>query len=519
MSLSLLLRLKRGAGGFGIDVAADGTIIQLAKGGQAELDGMLRPKDRVVEVGGELLAGRTLGSLLAGVKPMQVVELTIRRIDADLSSQLRVHSLPVVDATYRMLKLPVRRSPEGMGIELVGSMIRKLAGNALNDMLLKPGDVILSVDGKQVIRNEIKPLLAEQRPVHLLVVVRLCHRTGSSGEIAHTANADSRAVAHSTMPDASGPSPMSSPLALPSELHLTASSAAAALPAAPAREKQADLERGGSAESEETEGTEEIDGEEGTEGDEIEESEAGDESEAEDGETDEGKEGSDFESATTSKEGSDFNYGESAEANGAYSCGVVVKQSSSPHPLENKAKVARRHDEIPQIVAVQIRVLPEIEAGRAAVTSPTGTITNGLTAPSSPPNLNRKPTHLQSKKENTTKSAPMQSAAAKRVKGGVRVPAEVEASHFDPLDESKGTWSDLPGSLDPSVPPAYDATNGLWCDLPLPAAGDKRAGKLSREFLNAMLKQALEMEDDEMLRKLVSVQQFGSSSVYFSQAR
>jgi C-terminal processing protease CtpA/Prc len=73
----------------GSDVSSDGTIVSVAKGGQAEKDGLLRPADRVVEVDGERLAGRTLGSMLGKVKKLESVEVTLRRLDSGLADQLQ----------------------------------------------------------------------------------------------------------------------------------------------------------------------------------------------------------------------------------------------------------------------------------------------------------------------------------------------------------------------------------------------------------------------------------------------
>jgi len=100
---------------------------------------------------------------------------------------------------------------------------------------------------------------------------------------------------------------------------------------------------------------------------------------------------------------------------------------------------------------------------------------------------------------------------------------------FEPLDEANGTWCDLPTSLPAEPlpvemvrgPEAYNPDSGVWSDVPAPEWYDQAiaaatVGGVSREVLDAMITQALLIEDDALLRSLVSVQQFGSRSNSFS---
>ncbi|KAL1526641.1 hypothetical protein AB1Y20_015345 [Prymnesium parvum] len=484
-SLTLLARLKRGPAGFGIDVSSDGTIVSVAKGGQAEIDGLVRASDRIVEVAGEPLGGRTLGSMLGGVKPFEAVEIALVRPDGELVRQLQAHGLAVAGVAYRMVKVPVRRGPEGMGIELVGSMVRLLSGSALYDGLLQPRDVITAIDGKPLVRNELAQLLSQERALHIFTVIRKASPEKQSDSAAAAATTAAAAKSHAlsiaqqTMSTAleervasTSPKPRTSG-------GLSAPSSSSTRPDA---RRRARGERGTAKGKVET-GVEATSWEADCVEEESEEEEGEEESE------EEGEEEDEDEEETTASESS-------ADVDSAPEVAAASPSASDARPL----------------VRVQIRIVGEEEsAGDSAPKK------SSPRAPASDSGAQREP-------RKGGRSAKQGEKLAR-----VAAPA-LEQLHFDPLDEEKGTWSDLPDSLpiDPRMaqmvkgPAAYDAETGIWSDVPAAewyaqALEAKTVGGVSREVLDAMITQALIIEDDKLLRTLVSVQQFGSRSQSFSQ--
>ena len=105
--------------------------------------------------------------------------------------------------------------------------------------------------------------------------------------------------------------------------------------------------------------------------------------------------------------------------------------------------------------------------------------------------------------------------------------ASPSSRRLDPLDAETGTWCDLPAErrgapvprqLPAGVgrgPVAYDDAKGVWSDLPVYTEEEYALAAVDgvpRDVLDAMIQGALIIGDDSLLRRLVSVQQFGSRS-------
>jgi hypothetical protein len=170
--LTLLAYLRRGVLGYGLDVGPDGMIISIVVGEQADQDGLLQAGDQVIEVDGEPLNGHNIRSLIARRDTGQGVELKFRRLDVELRQQVLQQGLPVSGVAYRLVKAPVRRSADGLGIDLVGSMVRTYSAITLEDSQLKSGDLIHSIDGKRLVQNKVAPLLHPARAVHIFTLLR-----------------------------------------------------------------------------------------------------------------------------------------------------------------------------------------------------------------------------------------------------------------------------------------------------------------------------------------------------------
>ena len=90
----------------------DGVVVALVDGGQAKRDGLMRVGDRVVAVDGvRVQDGERLRHLLPSQGPF---DLTVQREQPELSEQLLALGLSTA-ATYRLLKVPVRRGADGLG--------------------------------------------------------------------------------------------------------------------------------------------------------------------------------------------------------------------------------------------------------------------------------------------------------------------------------------------------------------------------------------------------------------------
>ena len=125
------------------------------------------------------------------------------------------------------------------------------------------------------------------------------------------------------------------------------------------------------------------------------------------------------------------------------------------------------------------------------------------------------------------------STAAEASQPESQPPTAAPAIAFEPLDDSRGLWSDLPaaaasnGAEAHATTVAYDAAAGVWSDLPQPShppPTSKAAGRLpstwsdvpqhavempiaDKAALDRAVRAALEQSDDKLLRQLVAAQQ------------
>ena len=132
-------------------MSPDLTIIHVVPGGQAELDGLAQPQDRILAVDGQIAMGCQLGSLLKAGAFSYVFEVLRRAPPDNFVARITQMSLGHhKTAVYSLMKLPVRRGPNGLGVEMQGAVCRKVEDTAAEDGLLKPGDMVVEVDAKPV---------------------------------------------------------------------------------------------------------------------------------------------------------------------------------------------------------------------------------------------------------------------------------------------------------------------------------------------------------------------------------
>jgi len=122
-------------------------VVALVGGGQAARDGLMREGDRVIAVNG---AGVHDGAGLKRLIPKEgPFELTVERMQPELTRQIEAVGI-TLSAPLRLLKVPVRRGRDGLGVEVRRSLVHAVSAAAADDGLVRPGDVVVAVDGRLV---------------------------------------------------------------------------------------------------------------------------------------------------------------------------------------------------------------------------------------------------------------------------------------------------------------------------------------------------------------------------------
>lgn len=122
-------------------------VVALVGGGQAARDGLMRVGDRVLAVNGvSVHDGARLKRLIPKEGPF---ELTVERTQPELTRQVEAVGI-ASSAPLRLLKVPVRRGRGGLGVEVRASLVHAVSAAAADDGLVRPGDVVVAVDGRLV---------------------------------------------------------------------------------------------------------------------------------------------------------------------------------------------------------------------------------------------------------------------------------------------------------------------------------------------------------------------------------
>ena len=123
--MNLIIQLRRGASGLGVELDVKNKVVGLITGGQAEADGLVKINDAVVAVDGVVLGAKRLPEVLAPGRPLY--ELRVRRDD------------PLVDEKgYPSYNKPY-------------SVMSWLAATKINE------DYVLMLDADMVMRQPIEP--------------------------------------------------------------------------------------------------------------------------------------------------------------------------------------------------------------------------------------------------------------------------------------------------------------------------------------------------------------------------
>ena len=72
--MNLIIQLRRGASGLGVELDVKNKVVGLITGGQAEVDGLVKINDAVVAVDGVVLGAKRLPEVLAPGRPRVVRE-------------------------------------------------------------------------------------------------------------------------------------------------------------------------------------------------------------------------------------------------------------------------------------------------------------------------------------------------------------------------------------------------------------------------------------------------------------
>ena len=112
--MNLIIQLRRGASGLGVELDVKNKVVGLITGGQAEADGLVKINDAVVAVDGVVLGAKRLPEVLAPGRPLY--ELRVRRddplVEAQLAAAVAAHGGDAA-APRRLLEVRVRRGRDG----------------------------------------------------------------------------------------------------------------------------------------------------------------------------------------------------------------------------------------------------------------------------------------------------------------------------------------------------------------------------------------------------------------------
>ena len=193
--MNLIIQLRRGASGLGVELDAKNKVVGLITGGQAEADGLVKINDAVVAVDGVVLGAKRLPEVLAPGRPLY--ELRVRRddplVEAQLAAAVAAHGGDAA-APRRLLEVRVRRGRDGLGLTMgAASLVQRVAPGspAAEDGALRQGDLVVAVDRKWLGTDPLPTLLRKEAATFTFTILR----------------SDDKAVAAPAPPPAAAPAP------------------------------------------------------------------------------------------------------------------------------------------------------------------------------------------------------------------------------------------------------------------------------------------------------------------------